>query len=57
MDEMEAVRQVLPVGYEVHTSYDATEYIREELDNDLLPYRFDGYFILACYSYGSLLVS
>ena len=32
MDEMEAVRQVLPVGYEVHTSYDATEYIREELD-------------------------
>ena len=32
MAEMEAVRQVLPVGYEVHTSYDATEYIREELD-------------------------
>ena len=42
MDEMEAVRQVLPVGYEVHTSYDATEYIREELVQDLLPYRFDG---------------
>ena len=32
MDEMKAVRQLLPAGYEVHTSYDATEYIREELD-------------------------
>lgn len=31
-DEMEDIRQALPAGYEVHTSYDATEYIREELD-------------------------
>lgn len=31
-DEMEAIRQALPAGYEAHTSYDATEYIREELD-------------------------
>ena len=29
---MEEIRQTLPAGYEVHTSYDATEYIREELD-------------------------
>lgn len=32
IDEMEDIRSVLPPGYEVHTSYDATEYIREELD-------------------------
>ena len=32
MDEMKAIEAVLPAGYEVHTSYDATEYIREELD-------------------------
>lgn len=32
MEEMEAMRLTLPPGYEVHTSYDATEYIREELD-------------------------
>ncbi|WP_291530353.1 efflux RND transporter permease subunit [Bacteroides sp. UBA939] len=32
MKEMEAIRVVLPSGYEVHTSYDATEYIREELN-------------------------
>ncbi|WP_297974325.1 efflux RND transporter permease subunit [uncultured Bacteroides sp.] len=32
MKEMEAIRLTLPSGYEVHTSYDATEYIREELD-------------------------
>lgn len=32
MQAMEAVKTVLPAGYEVHTSYDATEYIREELD-------------------------
>ena len=30
--EMDAMRSILPAGYEVHTSYDATEYIREELD-------------------------
>ena len=29
---MEAIRLTLPPGYEVHTSYDATEYIREELN-------------------------
>ncbi|MDY4846708.1 MAG: efflux RND transporter permease subunit [Parabacteroides sp.] len=28
---MEEIRQMLPAGYQVHTSYDATEYIREEL--------------------------
>jgi len=32
MEEMEAIRSTLPIGYEVHTSYDATEYIREELN-------------------------
>ena len=32
MREMEAIRLTLPPGYEVHTSYDATEYIREELN-------------------------
>jgi len=30
--EMEQIRAILPVGYEVHTSYDATEYIQDELD-------------------------
>ncbi|MDR1331325.1 MAG: efflux RND transporter permease subunit [Tannerella sp.] len=29
--EMESIRSALPAGYEVHTSYDATEYIRAEL--------------------------
>ncbi|MDR1601455.1 MAG: efflux RND transporter permease subunit [Tannerella sp.] len=29
--EMENIRSDLPAGYEVHTSYDATEYIRAEL--------------------------
>lgn len=32
MREMEVIRLTLPPGYEVHTSYDATEYIREELN-------------------------
>ena len=31
MDEVEALESVLPAGYEIHPSYDATEYIREEL--------------------------
>ncbi|MDR2139621.1 MAG: efflux RND transporter permease subunit [Tannerella sp.] len=30
--EMDALRLRLPAGYEMHTSYDATEYIRAELD-------------------------
>lgn len=30
--EMEHIRTLLPPGYEVHTSYDATEFIQEELD-------------------------
>lgn len=30
--EMDAIKRILPVGYEIHVSYDATEYIREELD-------------------------
>lgn len=32
MEAMEDIKTVLPAGYEVHASYDATEYIREELD-------------------------
>lgn len=32
IDEMEAIKEILPAGYEVHTSYDATEYIHEELN-------------------------
>lgn len=30
--EMDALQQVLPAGYEIHPSYDATEFIHEELD-------------------------
>ena len=30
--EMDAIKRILPAGYEIHVSYDATEYIREELD-------------------------
>lgn len=32
MEEMEAMRTVLPAGYEVHVGYDATEYIHDELN-------------------------
>ena len=31
-EEMGNIQQNLPAGYEIHTSYDATEYIQEELD-------------------------
>ncbi len=31
-EEMEHIRSLLPKGYEVHTSYDATEFIQKELD-------------------------
>jgi len=31
-EEMEHIRSILPSGYEIHTSYDATEYIQKELD-------------------------
>lgn len=31
-EEMEAIRTTLPAGYQIHTSYDATEYIQAELD-------------------------
>lgn len=31
-EEMEHIRTLLPPGYEIHTSYDATEFIQEELD-------------------------
>ncbi len=31
-EEMEHIRSILPAGYEIHTSYDATEYIQSELD-------------------------
>ncbi|MDH6534677.1 efflux RND transporter permease subunit [Parabacteroides sp. 52] len=30
--EMEHIRSILPGGYEIHTSYDATEYIQDELN-------------------------
>lgn len=30
--EMEHIRTLLPPGYEIHTSYDATEFIQQELD-------------------------
>ena len=30
--EMDEIRNVIPSGYEIHTSYDATEYIHAELD-------------------------
>lgn len=30
--EMEHIRTMLPPGYEIHTSYDATEFIQEELN-------------------------
>lgn len=30
--EMEHIRALLPAGYEIHTSYDATEFIRDELN-------------------------
>jgi len=30
-DQMNQIQSVLPKGYEVHVSYDATEYIREEI--------------------------
>lgn len=30
--QMEHIRSLLPPGYEIHTSYDATEYIQDELD-------------------------
>jgi multidrug efflux pump subunit AcrB len=31
-EEMDHVRSFLPQGYEIHVSYDATEFIRDELD-------------------------
>lgn len=31
-EEMIHIRSLLPPGYEIHTSYDATEYIQKELD-------------------------
>lgn len=30
--EMDHIRTLLPAGYEIHTSYDATEFIQDELD-------------------------
>lgn len=30
--EMEEIQKVLPAGYEIHTSYDATEFIHEEMN-------------------------
>jgi hypothetical protein len=30
--EMEKIQKVLPAGYEIHTSYDATEFIHEEMN-------------------------
>lgn len=31
-EEMDMVRSILPAGYQIHTSYDATEYILDELN-------------------------
>ena len=31
-EEIQHIEEILPAGYEIHTSYDATEYIQEELD-------------------------
>lgn len=31
-EEIRNIREVLPAGYEIHASYDATEFIHEELD-------------------------
>lgn len=31
-EEMEHIRTLLPAGYKIHTSYDATEFIQQELD-------------------------
>lgn len=31
-DEMETIHSMLPAGYHIHTSYDATEFIQAELD-------------------------
>lgn len=31
-EEMELIQRLLPTGYEIHTSYDATEFIHNELD-------------------------
>jgi len=31
-EEIARIQQILPAGYEIHTSYDATEYIHKELD-------------------------
>lgn len=31
-EEMKHIHSILPAGYEIHTSYDATEFIREELN-------------------------
>lgn len=31
-EEMESIYSTLPTGYEIHTSYDATEYIQKELN-------------------------
>lgn len=32
MEQLADIKISLPLGYEIHTSYDATEYIKEELD-------------------------
>lgn len=31
-EEMQDIKKILPAGYEIHASYDATEFIHEELD-------------------------
>ena len=38
-EEMEHIRTLLPPGLRIHTSYDATEFIQEELDKIYGPYR------------------
>ena len=39
---MDDIRLLLPVGYEIHTSYDATEFIQEELGKIYLRTGGDG---------------
>lgn len=46
-EEMEAIQKVLPAGYEIHTSYDATEFIHEELNKIYLR---TGLTVLSCCS-------
>ena len=46
---MDDIRLSLPAGYEIHTSYDTTEFIHDEFEQDLFAYGSDGgYPALVC---------